>query len=491
MSKREASAVQMLSRGLGSADQLALLRALGWLLQLLLTLVGEQAFGLSLQITPITWILSLALGYLLITLWYRKPLFLSENSLFAVLFIDTLFWIAWLYFSGGATNAFISLLLLPIALAAVTLPLWAAWSLTALSTLAYSLMIFAVPGSEMTLAATAMDPTAIDPTAIDHSAMGHEIMAQMGHASMDMTSHYLGMWLNFVVSALALTTSVALIAKRMRRQDAQLAYHREAQLTQEQLLALGTASAQMAHQLATPLSSLRLLLDEINENTGLIENNDLNQERVLSYQAENKFALGEMQVALKRCEHTLIELREATESIRARRISSQTLADLLTQLTHKTLLFMPQAEIIWPQQLTQALNDASLNTDPSVLPALMSLIENGLRASVEQTNCTKVVLTADWSLDTEGKTKGVNLSVRDFGKGISAQLLAQLGNRLVQSPKGLGAALLLSHASFERIGGQLILAHHPDGGTVAQISLPFAPALTSAEANASTHPAPW
>jgi two-component system sensor histidine kinase RegB len=442
LSKREASAVQKLSRGLGSADQLALLRALGWLLQLLLTLVGEQAFGLSLQITPITWVLSLALGYLLITLRYRKPLFLSENSLFAVLFIDTLFWIAWLYFSGGATNAFISLLLLPIALAAVTLPLWAAWSLTALSTLAYSLMIFAVPGSEMV-----MDPTAIDPSAMDHSAMGH--------ASMDMTSHYLGMWLNFVVSALALTTSVALIARRMRRQDAQLAYHREAQLTQEQLLALGTASAQMAHQLATPLSSLRLLLDEAKESPLPL--------------AEQTETSEEMDVALGRCEHTLKELRLATESIRSRRISKQSVAKLIQDLQHSCLLFMPQAQIHWPDAIASHLAEKELNTDPSVVPALMALIENGLRASMEHIELAKV--SVEVALLPAGQ--GIGLRIRDFGQGIAPSLLAQLGNRLVQSPKGLGAALLLSHASFERLGGQLILAHHPQGGTVAQISLPF------------------
>lgn len=449
MSKREASAVQMLSRGLGSADQLALLRALGWLLQLLLTLVGEQAFGLSLQLTPITWVLSLAFGYLLITIWYRKGLFLNEIGLFSVLLIDSLLWTAWLYFSGGATNAFISLLLLPIALAAVTLPLWAAWSLTALSTLAYSLMIFFVPGSEMTLAATAMDPTAID-----HSAMGHEVMAQMDHGSMDMGSHYLGMWLNFVVSALALTTCVALIAKRMRKQDAQLAYHREAQLTQEQLLALGTASAQMAHQLATPLSSLRLLLDEAKESALPL--------------AQQTATSEEMDVALGRCEHTLKELRLATESIRSRRISKQSVVELIQDLQHSCLLFMPQAQIHWPDAIVSPLAEIELNTDPSVVPALMALIENGLRASMEHIQQAKVHI----DVALLPASQGIGLRIRDFGQGIAPSLLAQLGNRLVQSPKGLGAALLLSHASFERLGGQLILAHHPQGGTVAEVSLP-------------------
>lgn len=451
MSKREASAVTMLSRGLGSADQLALLRALGWLLQLLLTLVGEQAFGLNLQLTPITWVLTLAFGYLMLTLWHRKALFLDETGLFSVLLIDTLLWTAWLYFSGGATNAFISLLLLPIALAAVTLPLWAAWSLTALSTLAYSLMIFFVPSGEMTIA-----PKVLDPTAIDHSAMGHEMMAQMAHGTMDMGSHYLGMWLNFVVSALALTTSVALIARRMRKQDAQLAYHREAQLTQEQLLALGTASAQMAHQLATPLSSLRLLLDEAKESPQPL--------------AKQTQTAEEMDMALERCEHTLKELRLATENIRLRRITKQSVSALVKDLEHSCLLFMPQAQISWPEAIDVSLAEIELNTDPSVIPALMALIENGIRASMDEINAPTVTL----GLDLLPSELGISLRIRDFGQGIAPALLAQLGNRLVQSPKGLGAALLLSHASFEHLGGQLMLAHHPQGGTVAEVRFPLA-----------------
>jgi two-component system, sensor histidine kinase RegB len=445
LSKHEASAVTVLSRGLGSADQLALLRALGWLLQLLLTLVGEQAFGLSLQLTPIIWVLCLSFAYLAFTLWCRKKLFLNEIGLFSVLLIDSLLWTAWLYFSGGATNAFISLLLLPIALAAVTLPLWAAWSLTALSTLAYSLMIFFVPSLD----------TGGAPRTSEHAAMGHEMMAHMAHGTMDMGSHYLGMWLNFVVSALALTTSVALIARRMRKQDAELAYHREAQLTQEQLLALGTASAQMAHQLATPLSSLRLLLDEAKESALPL--------------AQQTATSAEMDVALGRCEHTLKELRLATESIRSRRISKQNVAELIQDLQHSCLLFMPQAQIHWPEAIASSLAEIELNTDPSVVPALMALIENGLRASMEHTQQAKVKV----ELALLAADEGIGLRIRDFGQGIAPSLLAQLGNRLVQSPKGLGAALLLSHASIERLGGQLILAQHPLGGTVAEVSLPL------------------
>lgn len=160
---------KILGTSLPAADQVALLRTLGLLLQMGLTTFAADTFGLSLQMEPLVHVLVLETLYLSLTLVLRKPLFAKESGLFIALGLDTLFWISWLYFSGGATNAFISLLLLPIALAAVTLPIWAPWSLTAISTLAYSLMIFTVPES------------------------------QMQHHGMDMSSHYLGMWFNFVI----------------------------------------------------------------------------------------------------------------------------------------------------------------------------------------------------------------------------------------------------------------------------------------------------
>jgi len=410
---------KILGTSLQAADQVALLRTLGLLLQIGLTTFAADTFGLSLQMEPLVHVLVLESLFLSLTLALRKPLFAKESGLFIALSLDTLFWISWLHFSGGATNAFISLLLLPIALAAVTLPIWAPWALTAISTLAYSLMIFTVPESPMQ------------------------------HHGMDMSSHYLGMWFNFVISALVMTTSVALITKRMRRQDAQLAFMREGQLRQEQLLALGPASAQMAHQLATPLSTLRLLLDEMKEESG-----------------DASALVEEMETALGRCEHTLAELRLATESIRDRRQRPLLFDELMDGLKQKTLLLMPQTEIQWLMTCTaEKLAERSILTDMSLTPAIMALIENAARASTETLGTAQV----DISVDIAPSEDQIYLQIRDYGTGIAPALLPQLGTLLIESPKGLGIALLLSHASLNRLGAELILANHPQGGTVAQI----------------------
>ncbi|MXR67817.1 sensor histidine kinase [Shewanella sp. JBTF-M18] len=399
-----------------AADQLALLRIMALMLKLCLTFLFADTFGLSLHSPALNLTLILEAFYLSFTFWLRKPLLSSDSGLFIALVLDTLLWISWLYFSGGATNAFISLLLLPIAIAAVLLPFWAPWSLALLSNLAYGLMLFTMPESAMS------------------------------HHGMDMQSHYLGMWVNFIISSLVLTTSVALLAKRMRRQDAQLAFMREAQLRQEKLLALGTASAQMAHRLATPLGSLRLLVDELqDEGDGPV--------------------LQEMRTALAVCESTLTALRSATESIREGAQRLESVEQLLSGLSEQVNLLMPAVTL--SLQSDEVLEKVQLRVDASLQPALLALIENGARASQEVTGEQKVTL---W---VQGHGDELVFGVRDFGSGIPPSLVQQLGHQIIEQPKGMGVALLLSHASLERLGGRLILGSHVDGGTVAQVYLPI------------------
>ena len=402
------------------ADQLALLRLMGFALQLLLVLFGAETFGLSLQVQALTWVMLAEGVFLALIVWQRHRLTNHELSLFLTLLLDILFWGLWLAFSGGATNAFVTLLLIPIVLAAVTLPLWAPWVLAVAATLVYSLMMKMLPANEM---------------------MHH------GHG-MDMTSHYLGMWLNFVLTALVITTTVAVLIRRIRKQDAQMAYLRESQLRQEQLLALGTASAQMAHQLATPLSSMRLLLEEVQE-------------------ANCPIALAEMDTALSRCEATLNELREATRSIREGELTQSSAGTLAHQLRQKILLLMPATELDWQETLSDDAADYRVKTDMNLVPALMALVENASGASQEQTGKTSV------SVALEKVGQELMIKVRDYGAGIDGKLMSQLGSSLISSPRGMGMALLLSHASFERLGASLTLRNHAGGGSVAEVRLPL------------------
>ncbi|MCK8044967.1 ATP-binding protein [Shewanella sp. 1CM18E] len=426
----------LLIRNLGAVDQLALLRFAGLLLKIGLTFFAADTFGLSLTSPLLYWGMSLEALYLGFTFWHRSAIARLGSGLFIVLLIDTLFWISWLYFTGGATNAFISLLLLPTAIAAVVLPTWAPWVLALISTLAYSLMIFSVPES------------------------------QMKHHGMDMSSHYLGMWFNFLISSLVLTTSVAYIAQRMRKQEVELGYMREAQLRQERLIALGTASAQMAHQLATPLASLRLLVDEAVEDA-------VSEQQVLQ----------EMDTALVRCEQTLNSLRMATESIRQQRKALMSAEQLAATIKQQVLLLMPEInlELSLVHELDETENERMIQTDASLLPALLALIENAGSASLAHCGESRVLV----SVQLDSGRNRLCILVKDFGAGIPKEMLLQLGHKLIESEQGMGMALLLSNASFERLGGQLLLSSADEGGTIAKVCFPACESISASQVGAA------
>ncbi|MBB1362946.1 HAMP domain-containing histidine kinase [Shewanella sp. SR44-4] len=434
-----------------SQQQLALLRLVNWGLKIGLILFATDLFGLTTPPVTLSYVLIFEACYVGFSYRFHRLSMNNNGLLFLTLLLDTLFWATWLYFTGGATNAFVSLLLLPIAISAITLPLWAPWCLTIVSTIFYTLMIVDITEQN---SGSVMDHD-MSQIPIDHVMQANQAMAanqaMPASHSMDMGSHYLGMWFNFVISALVLTVTVGFIAKRIRQKNAELRYLREGQLRQEKILALGTASAQMAHQLATPLATLRLLTDELVDT---------------HHDAEQLELISEMQQALNRCEVTLVDLRLATESIREQKLAQQRVDKLVAILTEQISLLMPEAQLniaIAPQ-----VESRIVMTDMSLLPALMALIQNGIQASEDNQHQTCVDINIGLSQPNQ-----LSMTIRDYGVGIATHVLQTLGSNMVKSPKGMGIAVLLSHTSFERLGGKLYLKPHPECGTEAIVTLPL------------------
>ncbi len=387
--------------------QLWWMRALGLLLKVGLVAGTGPLLGLTLELPPLIAIMALEAAFLVLTTlpWGQRRL-----PLFSQLMIDTLLWGVWLHFSGGATNAFVTLLLMPVAIAAALLPLRQVLGIAAIACLAYSLMMLTMP----------------------HDAHMH---------GNQMAAHYLGMWLNFLLSCGVLLGVVAVMALRSREQQRELAQLREAQLRQEHLLALGTASAQLAHQLATPLSTLTLLHEE-----------------ALEHHPHSPL-LPQMSGPLTLCQQSLNGLRQTSERLRSDSPEPQPLDTLLAGLKEQLQLLLPQIEL----DLQVRADRFMLSGDPALQPALLSLAYNGAQASLRQGSDRL-------ALEVSEENQGVSLTFRDWGPGLGP-LQDKLGRERVQSPS-LGVGLLLSHATLERLGGSLSLSNRSDGGAEARIWLP-------------------
>ncbi|NND66232.1 MAG: HAMP domain-containing histidine kinase, partial [Halioglobus sp.] len=85
------------------------------------------------------------------------------------------------------------------------------------------------------------------------------------------------------------------------------------------------------------------------------------------------------------------------------------------------------------------------------------------------TGSQKIALQVAWN-DTQ-----VQLKVRDWGPGIAANVIEQIGKPIIHTDRGgLGIGLMLSLAAVERAGGSVQLRNHPDGGALATLLLPHA-----------------
>lgn len=335
----------------------------------------------------------------------------------------------YLFATGGHTNPVISLLLLPLALSAVALRPWQ----TLLLALAVVVLYTALTNFYLPLSMAEMDHA----NHANHSDMGdsHQSLMQL---------HLFGMWLTFAISALLICALVIPLARSVREQQHLIAQQREKMLQDEQLVALATFAASAAHKMGTPLSTLSILVDDFKE---LVEKQpEWQQDRDLMAQ----------QIEL--CKSILQGMMQRADSLRQNRPAEIMVNDLLQQVREQFNLLHPRFEL----QLDNQCRDGVVMADGTLEQALLNLLDNAVRAS----DHAPVLRAVD-----DGEF--LRLDIQDSGPGIPESIQQQLGQPLVSSRKdGLGLGLFLSHATVERLGGELSL-HSSAAGTTIKVSLPL------------------
>lgn len=346
---------------------------------------------------------------------YRNVNKAKEIGMLMQLTADVLFLTILLSLSGGATNAFVSLLLLPIMIAAVSVSAKGLVYIAALAITAYSLLLLKVPQHSM-----------------------HD---------MDMTSHFIGMWVNFVISASVIALVVGAMNRALRFREQTIASVREKQLRSEQIVTLDGAAVQITHQLASPIANLQLILEELKEE---LPNNEL---------------ITEMQKPLAQCTAQLNNFRELSAQLRTHsKINAVKLLDLKQQIHDTMLLHYPDQQLKWQNETP----NVSVKSDAMLLPALLNLLQNATTAN-QQNNQNQLSLS--WQLSNQGSEPELNLLIRDYGKGFTKEQLSQLGGQVMPSRSGMGLAVMLSNVTFERLQGSLTLFNHQQGGAVAKVKL--------------------
>jgi len=373
-------------------------------------------------------------GYSLVTLisavrlrWAR-PVSVAEYS--CQLFIDVLLLTLLVYFSGGASNPFISLYIVFLTISAALLPRRTTWLLATVTMLAYSyLLVYNQP----------LEPA------------GSEAMAHHHHAEPDDSGlfnlHLLGMWLTFLVSTVLIAFFVTRMAEAIRIQDAKLAEHRERVLQDEQLLAVATQAAGTAHELGTPLSTIAVVV------------NELENEPACRDAFGDDLALLKGQIHL--CKQALQKLSHEAEIGTAGHATShlQSATVFFTGALDRWQLMRPevhyQAELALPENV-------SIKAGLALQQSVINLLNNAADASPDR---IEVTLRADQAQ--------VVLQIRDYGSGFDQAVLEQLGQPFISTkPDGMGLGLYLTNATAARYGGRIELINMQGGGALTELILP-------------------
>lgn len=386
-------------------------------------------------------------------------------ELFAQLSLDVLALTVLLYYSGGSTNPFISLFLLPLVLAAATLPRRHTWAMAALTLTCYSLlMLWHVPlpaagshlqhGQGPARELTPIDhavhlekPSAADdeycrtPARDDTPGGTDEVAGGTPPLDDAFSTHVLGMWLGFVISAAVIAYFAVEMAAAVRLRDAQLNRLREETLRNERIVSLGTLAASAAHEMGTPLATMAVVIGEMRDDCTSNE------------QKENLALLNDQVQNCKRILDTLI--RHAQETPDEMDVASFLLGVLDEwQLLRPTVHYRYQVAGIPPVP--------SLRADPALRAALLNLLNNAADASPDEMD---ILLRWD--------DASAVLEIRDHGPGLTPEAAARAGAAFFTTKQeGRGLGLFLANATLEHLGGSVRLFNRDGGGATTEVILP-------------------
>jgi two-component system, sensor histidine kinase RegB len=410
--------------------RLFIIRVLVFCLQLLALIYARYYINLALNYPLVVSVLAL-LAFINGSLFLRLRRASNPNQLefFLHLLVDVFGLSLLLYFTGGANNPFVSYFLVPITIAAAALP----WTFTAL------LSLYAVTSYSVLLYWFEPLPALMPSQGAEHA--GHVI------TSATPSLHVLGMWFNFAVSAALIVYFIVTMANELRQRETRLSEYREETLRNEQIVAVATQAAGTAHALGTPLSTMAVLVKELQ----------------LEHQYDPALSadLDTLKTQLSLCRDTLRKLVQKAD-FKQQTLTIRPLNNFIDELMQDWQLLRP--EVPCKLQLPTS-NSPSLVADPTLEQALINLLNNAADASP-----TGIDVTVEW------QPARWRMQIRDYGKGVPRELAEQLGTTIISSkPDGLGVGLVLSQATLSRLGGSAQLYPQQPSGTLTVVELPLAP----------------
>jgi two-component system sensor histidine kinase RegB len=341
----------------------------------------------------------------------------DAGELFGQLCVDLVALAILLYLSGGAANPLISFLLVPVAVAALSLPGRLTAVVALLAVAIYSLLMWAF------------------------------LPLSVGDAERAARLHLAGMWLTFVISTAMIAWFVARMTTSIRERDSRLAAAREQALRGERVVALGALAAGAAHELGTPLATIAVLVGELERGAGL--DSDVRED----------LALVRQQIAV--CKGIIGGMAERAGALRPDALQAREAGAWLEGVRARWHAMRPHAT---SRLSLDGARGSLIAAEATLEQAVVSLLNNAADAS-----------DAEIDIRLTGTPHMLTIEIRDGGPGFSAEVLQGAGRApLAAHGGGAGIGLLLAFSAIERLGGRIALDNPAAGGGRVVIELPVA-----------------
>lgn len=346
----------------------------------------------------------------------------------SVLVFDSLILTAMLHWSGGAHNPFTSFYLLHVTLAAVLLPIVYALGISLLSVTGFVWLYL---------------------TAESCCEMSSGLLS----AGISQDLHFQGMVVSLALTALFISVFVGKIQWELNRSHQLLSKAQTDLAKQQRFRSLATLAAGVAHELATPLSTIALVSREL-EST-----------EADAAQGDRSDDLRMIRSEVERCRAIIDRLHPDNLQQPVRPVSLRDVLERLQALLPEAIA--SRIQIHCPPALEQCvllLPDHALNS------VLQSLLHNACEA--DHTG-------SDVILNLVAQGEALCFEVWDEGSGVPPEVFPNLGEPFFttkEPQQGMGLGLFLGRVFAEQWHGSLEFANRepPGHGFVVTLRLPRA-----------------
>ncbi len=392
---------------------LVILRWIAILGQITALIVSVRTLGLDIEVG----LAAMAIGASIIanlfsTFLYPETKRLSELEAMLMLLFDLLQLCLLLYLTGGLNNPFALLVLAPVTIAATFL----------------RLRDTAILGAITILILTAL-------------AAWHMPLRTIAGDILQMPDLFrFGFWVALVIGVVFLGAYARLITSEIHEMSDALLATQMALAREQKLTDLGGVVAAAAHELGTPLATIKLvsgeLLDELGDDPELADD-----VRLIGEQAN-------------RCTAILRSMgRAGKDDLHMRRVP---LEGLLQEAAEPHLMRGKRLEFVISDETEMPARQPIIERRPEIVHGLRNLVQNAVDFSSD-----KVLIESTWT------DKTVSVRISDDGPGYPSAILARIGDPFMRRREdtsrpgyeGMGLGLFIAKTLLERSGARLDFAN--------------------------------